>query len=135
MSQKKKEIVIEFEYIEKQIQATSKQLDALDKQASQLSQAIEAITKLKDLKESESLVPVVPGVYVKAKLQETDTFLVDVGADVAVPKTAEEAISVFEFQLASTNEYQEKVVMRLESLSKRADELQRELMKIQKGEA
>ena len=135
MSERKKELIIEFEYLEKQIQTTTEKLDALDKQAIQLKSSIDAITILSAKSEHESLVPIANGVYVEATVKNTKKFVVDVGSDVAVPKTSEEALDIFEVQLAATHEYQEKIIQRLESLSKRADQLQHELMKISRGEA
>ena len=127
MSERKKELIIEFEYLEQQIKLSSEKLDALDTQAAQLQTSIQAIKTISQKNEHEALVPIVNGVYVNATIQKTDSFLVDVGSDVATPKTATEAIKVFEFQLSSTHEYQEKVVQRLELLSKHADELQKEM--------
>ena len=125
----KKEIVIEFEYIENQITQASDQLDKFDTQHAKLRSAIDAVTKLSN--NTEALVPISEGVYTCATITQTDSVIIDIGADVAVRKTREQAVHILESQLHIVESYQDKLTQRLQKLSQRADELQAELRELE----
>ncbi|HSB50309.1 MAG TPA: prefoldin subunit alpha [Nitrosopumilaceae archaeon] len=61
--------------------------------------AIESLKELGEKKESETLVPVGIGVFVKSKISSEDKFLLNVGAGVAIEKDKNSTINFLESRI------------------------------------
>jgi len=61
--------------------------------------AIQSISETKTKTESDSLVPIGMGVYIKSKIQSKDKVIIDVGSGVAVEKDQNSAINWLESRL------------------------------------
>jgi prefoldin alpha subunit len=125
MTSSKKEIILAFEYVEDQINQVSKQLDSFDTQFIKVSDAILALQTLGT--DVSALVPISDGIYARSTLHDINTVIVDVGNNIAVEKTKEEALVMLQEQLSLVKEYQEKLTKRLTQLSTEADTLQSQL--------
>jgi len=61
--------------------------------------AIQSISETKTKTESDNLVPIGMGVYIKSKIQSKDKIIIDVGSGVAVEKDQNSAINWLESRL------------------------------------
>tara|TARA_B100001765_G_scaffold196007_1_gene145715 strand:+ start:436 stop:861 length:426 start_codon:yes stop_codon:yes gene_type:complete len=98
---------------EQQAQQLMQQLQMLENHFTQLAQqentivniireansAIQSISETKTKTESDSLVPIGMGVYIKSKIQSKDKVIIDVGSGVAVEKDQNSAINWLESRL------------------------------------
>jgi|TARA_B100000745_G_scaffold115472_1_gene74505 prefoldin alpha subunit len=98
---------------EQQAQQLMQQLQMLENNFTQLAQqentivniireansAIQSISETKTKTESDSLVPIGMGVYIKSKIQSKDKVIIDVGSGVAVEKDQNSAINWLESRL------------------------------------
>ena len=98
---------------EQQAQQLMQQLQMLENNFTQLAQqentivniireansAIQSISETKTKTESDSLVPIGMGVYIKSKIQSKEKIIIDVGSGVAVEKDQNSAINWLESRL------------------------------------
>ena len=98
---------------EQQAQQLMQQLQMLENHFTQLAQqentilniireansAIQSISETKTKTESDSLVPIGMGVYIKSKIQSKEKIIIDVGSGVAVEKDQNSAINWLESRL------------------------------------
>ena len=98
---------------EQQAQQLMQQMQMLENHFSQLTQqensiisiireansAIQSITETKEENESDNLVPVGMGVYVKSKIQSKDKVVINIGSGVAIEKDQNSALNWFESRL------------------------------------
>ena len=98
---------------EQQAQQLMQQLQMLENHFTQLEQqentivniireansAIQSISETKTKTESDSLVPIGMGVYIKSKIQSKEKIIIDVGSGVAVEKDQNSAINWLESRL------------------------------------
>ena len=98
---------------EQQAQQLMQQMEMLENHFSQLTQqensiisiireansAIQSITETKEENESDNLVPVGMGVYVKSKIQSKDKVVINIGSGVAIEKDQNSALNWLESRL------------------------------------
>ena len=98
---------------EQQAQQLMQQMQMLENHFSQLTQqensiisiireansAIQSITETKEENESDNLVPVGMGVYVKSKIQSKDKVVINIGSGVAIEKDQNSALNWLESRL------------------------------------
>ncbi|MEM2878518.1 MAG: prefoldin subunit alpha [Candidatus Hadarchaeales archaeon] len=74
-----------------------RQISALGNAVNEIGVTIEALKKLRDTKEgTQILVPVGPGAFLPALTVRADKVLLDIGADVAVERSFDDAIKFLE---------------------------------------
>ncbi|MBN2518457.1 MAG: prefoldin subunit alpha [Candidatus Altiarchaeota archaeon] len=112
------------------LQELYKQLALVERSLSELEDTIAAIEEIPKTKEGEALVPVGLGIFVKAELLEKNKFLVSVGSDIFLDKTAAEAKEYLEAQKGRIRRNHElmnaqikKIQMDLNSSTKEAEGL------------
>ena len=98
---------------EQQAQQLMQQMQMLENHFSQLTQqensiisiireansAIQSITETKEENESDNLVPVGMGVYVKSKIQSKDKVVINIGSGIAIEKDQNSALNWLESRL------------------------------------
>lgn len=91
------QILSEFEYLRKQAESLSKNLEYLSSSISQISMVIESLKEIKDLKKAnELLIPLGAGAFISAKINDREKVILNIGADVSVKKEIGEGIEVLE---------------------------------------
>jgi len=109
----------------KQMQA---QLKAIDQQMIDLSSVAESLDELKASKVGkEMLVPISGGIFVKGILKDTETLIVNVGANVAVKKSVDETKQLLNKRLKETEEIRAQALSELENMAVHAHQLESEL--------
>ena len=131
-----KEKYAEFRLAAAQIKGLQEQLQSVDEKRQELEEAAESISKLKEAqKGTKILVPVTSGIFARATLDKSDEMLVNVGSNVCVNKTAEEAGDILKAKLLELTGYQESMLEELNRLTDQADKLEKELgQMLQNGE-
>jgi len=79
---------------------------------------------------SPAVVTLTPGLFVKAKLDETDKVLLNVGGGAVVEKTIPEAKKVIATQSTELRKLQEELAEQLQKLASTAEKAQDELRKL-----
>lgn len=117
---------IELQMLEQQMQHIQKQLQLLDQQAQDLAITIEAIDDISKSKPGkEILVPVNSGIFLKGELKETEDFIINVGANVAVKKSSAETKKLIEDQLIEIKNFKQRLKANMDKLSSKAMDIEK----------
>jgi len=136
-SQKLQLLLLKIQSHQNSLQGMTKQLALVEKSVSEIMDTIAAVGEIPKTKEQESLIPIGSGVFVKANLLEKNKFLVSVGANIFLDKTAPETKTYLENQKTELQKNLEllsaqirKIQTELARNNKEAEEL---YAKLQKG--
>jgi prefoldin alpha subunit len=89
----------EFQQLQQQIEQVSQQLQLMSEQAAEIDNTKDALLELEQADEgSEMLAQIANGIFVKSKLLNKSTLVVNVGANVTVEKTIPQMIELFDRQ-------------------------------------
>ena len=123
-----KEKYAEFRMAMAQIKQVQEQLEAVEQKKQELEDAAEGVSQLKNAsKGAKMLAPVTDGIFVKTTLESTDEVLVNVGSDICVKKTVEEATSILRAKQQELMSYHELMLEELNKLTDTANMLEKEL--------
>jgi prefoldin alpha subunit len=107
----------------------SRQLDFMERQRIESLAAIETLKGLLSQKDSVVLVPVGGGTTVRAKIMDADNILVNIGADVVIRRTNQEAIGYLEDHVKELEAVEKKIAESLEQIKGQINELARRIEK------
>ncbi|MBI2176080.1 prefoldin subunit alpha [Candidatus Woesearchaeota archaeon] len=132
-SQNKKDELLKDKYAELrlasvQIKQLQQQLEALDEKRQELGNAITSLDELKgSQKKAKMLAPVTEGMFISATLDSSEELIVNVGGNVCVRKTVEEAKGMLKEKQQEISGYQESMLEELNKLTDQAAGLEAEL--------
>ncbi len=111
------EIYTEIQVLQQQLDNLEHQIKDVDRQEQDLNTAVEAIKNIKRIDDNqESLIPVVNGVFVKAKIIKSDKVLVNIGANTIVEKTMDETIDMLNKNISEIKSYREKILVQYQNV-------------------
>jgi prefoldin alpha subunit len=122
---------VEYQMIEQQIKQMQEQLEKMEAQTAEITNVSKSIKDISKAKQGEDvLVPVSNGVFFRAGIKDTASFLVNVGSGVVVKKNLEETETLLNEQHKELESYKEQVVQQLAVHLGRYQELENELKEI-----
>src|SRR3989344_7834136 len=117
--------------IEQQIKNIQRQLQIIDNQLIELVMTRQSLDELSNVKiDSETLVPVANGIFLKANIKEKDDFIVNVGSNVAVKKSKEDVRNMLEKQLDEIKNIQHDLLVNLQNLGMEGQRIEKELQNV-----
>ncbi len=121
----------ELSVLDKQAKELVKQLEEFEQQLVEVDISLDAIKTIYNTKkENEILVPVCPGVFAKARLTETDKFIVNIGSGAAVERSNKEVIKLMEKQKKAISDYNLQARQHLTKIYKRIEDIEKELKNV-----
>ena len=129
--QKVQELYVEFQLLTQHLKQLQQQQQILAQQMMEMAVSVQSLDEITNVKEgTETFVPLSSGVFAKAKLIDTRNLIVNVGADVAVSKTAVQAKELIEKQLQDSGQLNRKISSQIEKFSRKAVMLQSQLKEL-----
>ncbi|MFH1316395.1 MAG: prefoldin subunit alpha [Candidatus Woesearchaeota archaeon] len=126
--EEKKEKYIQLSIIDQQIKETQKQFESIDNHNDNIISVVEALDELKGKKEgTEILVPITSGIFLKAKLADSNNVILNVGSSVMVEKTNEKTKEILDYQVKEMEDLKKSLGERINELIEKAINLQSEL--------
>ncbi len=123
---------MEFQMVDAQVNQIKEQLKALDAQSSELKSLRQNLDEIEKISEdSESLIPVNSGVYLKGRITDQKKVVINVGSNILVEKDLESAKQMIESQITQIDEVRIQFVDEYKSTVKRAKALQKEIIALQ----
>lgn len=128
----KQEKVIQQKYAElyqmdMNIQQVRQQLEAINQQMLELEAILQSLESLKKIeKGTESLCMLTPGIFVKAKITDTEKVLLNVGGGTIVEKNIDQAKEILSTQSLELKALQDDLSFKLEELMNNAKIIQEE---------
>jgi prefoldin alpha subunit len=124
---------VEMQLIDQQMKQAEQQIMQLDKQVVDLATVQEALDDLKKTKKgTELFIPITNGIFAKAKLEDNENLLVNVGSMTAVPKTTKDVKDMLSKQEKEIRDVQKKLKQQIEKFAEKAVTVEQELNKFLK---
>lgn len=100
-----------------QVEQMQKIIESIDSQLNEVLMTRESLEDFKALEgKEEILFPIANGIFVSGKLANDKKLRMNVGNNVVVEKTVDEAIDLMQKQYDEINNYKEELLSQLESL-------------------
>jgi prefoldin alpha subunit len=122
---------MEYQALEQQSRQVSDQIQKISEQLYEIEfikQSLEEYNKVKE--GTEMLSPISSGIFVKAKVAESDSFYVNVGSNVVVKKNLEQTKELMKKQGEQLKSAHEKLVLGFEDVNSKLQALESDLMKL-----
>ena len=129
--EKMQKLYLEFQMLDQQIKQLEKQSTALNNQLMELMMTNQSLDDMKNTKEgTEILTPLSSGIYAKAELKDNKSFIVNVGANIALIKGVDSTKKLIETQIDEIKNLQKNLVSQLQTRTTKAALLDQEINKI-----
>ena len=129
--EKLQKLYLEFQMLEQQIKQLEKQSNSLNNHLVELMSTSQSLEELKKVGEkSEILIPISTGIYAKAELKGKDSFIVNVGANIAINKDLESTKKIISDQVKEIGQVHENVSQELQNHIQKAASMEQEINKI-----
>jgi len=122
-----KQKYMELQMLQHQLQQVQQQIRALDSQSMEMDSVLVALDELSKSEPCESFVTLTPGLFVRAKITDTQNVLLNVGAGVVVEKSVDDAKVVISEQCDELKKLQEELTEQLQKMVASSKKLQEEL--------
>ncbi len=137
MNEKNKEQIqkkyFELQVLQHQLQQVQQQVQAIESQVMEMDVVQSVLDEFgKSKPGSDLFVTLTPGIFVKAKLEKSDSVLVNVGGGAVVQKSVPEGINLIAEQSVELRKLHGDLLEQMHMLTKRAESLQEELQKLVK---
>ncbi len=130
-SKEVKQKYMELQMIQRQVQQIQQQIQALEAQSGEMDIVLQALDEFSTSKPgSDAFVTLTPGLFVKAKIEQTDSVLLNVGGGAVVQKSIPEAKQIVSGQTVELSKLEQELTEQLHKLAERAEHLQEELRKL-----
>jgi len=124
------QLYAEIQMLAQQAKQVKGHLENIDSQIEDLKRTHISLKEFGELKEDSIMLSQISnGIFVKSELKDTKNVVLNVGAEVGVDKTVQEAQSLVEKQLKDTNEVRDHFISQFNSLKRRIEEIQNQLEK------
>ncbi len=110
-----------------QIEILTEQLSMIEQQRIEAAAAIETLRAIQENEDATVLLPVGGGALLRVKVLDTGHAIVNIGADVSVERSTEDAANYLEGRITELEALGKKVAGSLEQLQARATEISRRL--------
>ena len=100
----------------------------IENQAAELDGFVSDLDEMESLQDAEVLVPLINGVFAKARLHDAKQLLVNVGSQIIVPKNAESTKKLLKEQRINLIEFRERLIELLQDKAHIAIALEQELV-------
>ena len=126
-------IYLELQMLGQKMQQLQEQLTQLEQQVVSVNDTSQSLDELGGVKDdTEILVPVANGIFVKARIADAQSLLVNVGSHVNVPKSIPEVKRLMAMQNEEVRKLQEQLATQLKELAEHASKKEHELHALMK---
>lgn len=121
----RREKLLELQNLDSQIKQVEDQMVQIEEQILEVANLIESLKEISNVKKGEEiLVPVANGIFLKAKIEDTENLKVNVGSGVVVDKTLNETIDMLKTQIKNIEQYKDEMFAQLQQMINHASQLQ-----------
>lgn len=122
---------VELQLINQHILQLQRQAQLIEEQITEFNNISLSLDDLKKVKiGSKILVPLSSGIFVKARLEDNNELLINVGANVIIKKDVNKTKELVKKQIMELQKAHKKVVKELENLVEVAETIKTELQKL-----
>ena len=124
----------ELQLLSQQMQQIKQQLQMLDNQILELNYLKQSVNELKNVKKGiEILAPIGAGIFFKADLKDNENLIVNVGSNITVEKTTEQAVDLINEQIEEIQKIKKENLNSFQKLGLDALKIEGEINKLSKN--
>jgi len=122
---------LEFQLLQKQLEQLQGHLEEVQTKIVEFHQTRDALHELQGVKQdADCFVSVAQGIFARARLQQPDELLINVGAETAVVKTIPQVVELLNRQIAEVAQLHEQLESNMGKLSERINMLVEEIQQL-----
>jgi len=119
---------MELQVLDQQMQQFQQQIQQLDEQIMELAYTKQSLDELKETKKGTDIfVSVSPGIFAKAKIEDPDDLLVNVGSNTSVKKSIEGTKKIIDEQQKELANVHVQLNQSVQKLANKAMEIEKDL--------
>jgi prefoldin alpha subunit len=119
---------MQYKILDEKLKELREQLQMIEQQIIEVMSTVQTIDDYSKIKDnSEVLVPLANGIFVKAILKKEDKLLLNIGSSTVVDKSLEETKDLIEKQKTDLQAMHQKMTDNIQKLLQRASALEKEL--------
>jgi prefoldin alpha subunit len=124
----------ELQYMEQHLQTLNSQFEQMEERYLEISTLKASIDELSSAdKDSEVLVPISNGIFLKAKIEKKDLFLVNAGSNIVVEKNAKSTIELLTEQSEQIANYRNNIYEQIQNITSQMRLIEDEIATLQKS--
>ncbi len=121
---------MEMQMLNSQLQQLQQQLNAVEQQSMEIEFVIDALENLSKVEvDTDVLVPLSSGIFVKAKLQDNKNLIVNVGSNTTVTKTIPEVQDMLKQQVQEIAKVKKELTDKFTEFASKFQIMQMDLMR------
>ena len=129
--EKIQEMYTEYQMLNQQLKQLHENLEALTRHAQELGKIKEGLNRMINIKhENETLIGFGSGIFLKGEIKDMQKVVMNVGVNIFVEKTIQEAEETVTKQLQDVNELTKQIEQEAENTGQRIQWIQEEFQKI-----
>lgn len=122
------EAYVEAQFLANQFQQLQEQLSLISSQINDISSQIEYLNEFKKVKSNSKLYSqLLPGIFIKTTLEDEKKLLINVGANIAVKRTVEQAKEMLLSKISEFKSIEENLREQILRIYTKLEEKQKEL--------
>lgn len=126
-------LVVELQYLEGTAQAIQQRIGLIDAAMTEMQVANSTIEGLRNESvDTDVLMPIGGGSYIRAKLADNEKLIVGIGADVAIEKTLPEALESYNIRFSELQKARSALEQQIARVAARLEKGREELQKLAK---
>ncbi len=130
MDEKNKEQFFELQMLDQQIKELDQNIGMIEQQYQETLVLLQALDEFKEQKNnSEILAPLANGIFVKTQVLDTKNVTLNIGANVMVEKSVEDAKKLVQVQTTELEKARDTLINELQNSIQKAKSLQKNLNK------
>lgn len=129
--EKLQSIYMEFQNVSSSIKQLEQQHEMVESHLMELMLTLQSLDEITNIiPGTEILVPISSGIYAKARLENSNDFLVNIGSSITLSKDLNSTKSLIESQVDEIKKLQENIITQLQERTNKASMLEKELKQI-----
>lgn len=129
--EKLQSIYMEFQNVSSSIKQLEQQHEMVESHLMELMLTLQSLDEITNISPgTEILVPISSGIYAKARLENSNDFLVNIGSSITLSKDLNSTKSLIESQVDEIKKLQENIITQLQERTNKASMLEKELKQI-----
>ena len=119
---------MELQMLDQQMQQFQQQIQQLDEQIMELAYTKQSLDELKEVKQgTEIFVPVSPGIFAKAKIEDPSELLVNVGSSTSVKKSIDDTKKIIDEQQDELAQIHVQLNQSVNKIAEKAMQLEKDM--------
>lgn len=122
---------MEMSLYDQQLKQIQQQMQQIEQQAMEVEYVVQCLADMANVEpDTEILVPMSSGIFIKAKIVDTKTALINVGGNTAIEKPFSDVQDMLRIQVKELRKVQEDLAAKMQEIAHKAGKIEAEVRKL-----